>query len=311
MTESPPSPSPYHPRHPPIRAIFLDFHGTAVPYCSSSTTWLSHALSTYSLPPFPPLLTALFNGAWREEALTFVYEWADLASHHIPFPAFCKLYTDARTADAHSRVANPGVVELLELLSTRAYVGYPDAAQRRERVELVLVNGGRRNVFAGLKEGEDTSGIQRFFPTDDSCVTVGDLERRGKVPRRKPSPDVYLLALETVNERRRKKGLAGDIAVGECLVLEDSFNGVRSAMEAGMEVVWVPEGEVRELMEVITEGGDAVERLIGGREVTPFVREVMERKVKAGLEAMRAAKEYRRSLVGFDPRTKGIWVEDE
>lgn len=56
--------------------------------------------------------------------------------------------------------------------------------------------------------------------------------------RKKPMPDVYLLALERVNaglgvgERR--------VEVGECLVFEDSVAGVMGGRGAGMRVCWVP-----------------------------------------------------------------------
>lgn len=52
---------------------------------------------------------------------------------------------------------------------------------------------------------------------------------RGDAPRIKPAPDLYL-------EGARRLGLAA----ADCLVIEDSLNGVHSAIEAGMPVWAVP-----------------------------------------------------------------------
>jgi pseudouridine-5'-monophosphatase len=56
----------------------------------------------------------------------------------------------------------------------------------------------------------------------------------------KPAPDIYLLALETINQRIRKEGKEKEITPAECLVFEDSVPGVESGRRAGMQVVWCP-----------------------------------------------------------------------
>jgi beta-phosphoglucomutase-like phosphatase (HAD superfamily) len=53
------------------------------------------------------------------------------------------------------------------------------------------------------------------------------------VARGKPAPDVYLEAADKLG-----------VAPGTCLVVEDSFNGVRAAKAAGMFVVLVPNRSV-------------------------------------------------------------------
>lgn len=62
--------------------------------------------------------------------------------------------------------------------------------------------------------------------------------------RGKPAPDIYLLALETLNARRRLQGEKHDILPQECLVFEDSVPGVESGRRAGMQVVWCPHPEL-------------------------------------------------------------------
>jgi HAD superfamily hydrolase (TIGR01509 family) len=57
-------------------------------------------------------------------------------------------------------------------------------------------------------------GLEQYF----SLVVSGE-----QVPRNKPFPDIYLKTAELLN-----------MAPGECIVVEDSANGVRSAKAAGM-----------------------------------------------------------------------------
>ena len=69
---------------------------------------------------------------------------------------------------------------------------------------------------------------------------LGDDERipRG---RGKPAPDIFLVALQTINERlRATDGSQRPIEPRECLVFEDSVPGVEAGRRAGMRVVWVP-----------------------------------------------------------------------
>lgn len=58
----------------------------------------------------------------------------------------------------------------------------------------------------------------------------GQVIGRDDVPNGKPYPDVYL-----------KAASAMDTAPGDCLALEDSFNGVRAAHAAGAMTVMVPD----------------------------------------------------------------------
>lgn len=67
---------------------------------------------------------------------------------------------------------------------------------------------------------------------------LGD-DTRLKAGRGKPAPDIYLLALETVNESIRKDG-GREITPEECLVFEDSVPGIEAGRRAGMRVVWCP-----------------------------------------------------------------------
>ena len=78
---------------------------------------------------------------------------------------------------------------------------------------------------------------------------LGDDER---VPRGrgKPAPDIYLVALGTINAAIRKEEAASgggkreEVKPEECLVFEDSVPGVEAGRRAGMRVVWCPHPEL-------------------------------------------------------------------
>lgn len=102
---------------------------------------------------------------------------------------------------------------------------------------------------------------------------MGDDTRIGK-GKGKPCPDIYLLAMETVNASLREKG-EKEVTRDECLVFEDSVPGVEAGRRAGMRVVWCPHpgltGEFRGREEEVLAGLIGSE---GGEEGK--VREVAE-----------------------------------
>lgn len=66
-----------------------------------------------------------------------------------------------------------------------------------------------------------TSGTARYFH---------DVVSGTEVARSKPAPDTFLLAAEKLHTNPK-----------DCLVLEDSFNGVRAGRAAGCVTVMVPD----------------------------------------------------------------------
>jgi HAD superfamily hydrolase (TIGR01509 family) len=67
------------------------------------------------------------------------------------------------------------------------------------------------------------NNLDRYF----RAIAGGDLKIKGK-----PAPDVYLAALELMNEQ-----LARPVAAADCLAIEDSPVGITSARSAGMRVL--------------------------------------------------------------------------
>jgi len=78
--------------------------------------------------------------------------------------------------------------------------------------------------------------INAHFPTlleYFDVVVTGD-----EVERRKPAPDIFLKALEKINQFEHNRSFG----IEDCVVFEDSNAGIRAAKAAGMFVVHLPNG---------------------------------------------------------------------
>lgn len=120
----------------------------------------------------------------------------------------------------------PGVSALLQNLSTR-------------KIHLALATSSHAVNF-GLKTSHLNPLFENFAPSNR---VLGDDPRIPK-GKGKPAPDIYLVALETINAEIRAKGWEKEIKPEECLVFEDSVPGVEAGRRAGMRVVWCPHAEL-------------------------------------------------------------------
>jgi pseudouridine 5'-phosphatase len=85
-----------------------------------------------------------------------------------------------------------------------------------------------------------TGHLNHIFSTfHDERKILGD-DPRIPFGRSKPAPDIFLLALKTINDGIRRDGNEPEIKPEECLVFEDSVLGIEAGRRAGMRVVWVP-----------------------------------------------------------------------
>ena len=117
----------------------------------------------------------------------------------------------------------PGVSELLDTLKSSPSVA-----------PLALATSSHAANFE-LK----TSHLEEVFSAFAPCNTILGDDPRIARGRGKPAPDIYLLALKTINERVKEHDKR-EILAEECLVFEDSVPGVESGLRAGMQVVWCP-----------------------------------------------------------------------
>lgn len=95
----------------------------------------------------------------------------------------------------------PGLIELLEKLQQKNYPKAVASSSFPEIIDLIL----------------DKTGLNKYFDVVVSSREAG---------KSKPEPDVFLLAA-------RKLGVPPE----NCLVVEDSFNGIQAAHAAGMPCV--------------------------------------------------------------------------
>ena len=155
------------------------------------------------------------GGHWPDDAQTTMIgmrtaEWAHYIHNDLGV---------ALAEDDIARLVVDGVVAALRHVPV-----LPSAQAALERTSrdfrLGLATSAARRVAETVLENMDW---KRFF---EVVVTADD------VPRGKPSPDVYLRALELLHS---------DAAETEAV--EDSTNGIRSAYAAGLRVIAVPNRE--------------------------------------------------------------------
>lgn len=120
----------------------------------------------------------------------------------------------------------PGVVDVLGHITGR-------------KTHIALATSSHAVNF-GLK----TAHLDSLFAAFPASNRVLGDDKRIAPGRGKPAPDIYLLALETINEGIRARGLEPEVRADECLVFEDSVPGVEAGRRAGMRVIWCPHKEL-------------------------------------------------------------------
>ncbi|KAL8708826.1 MAG: hypothetical protein Q9225_007544 [Loekoesia sp. 1 TL-2023] len=135
----------------------------------------------------------------------------------------------------------PGVLALLSALS------HPSTkSSSYSPISLAIASSATKPLFA-TKMSRHPS-LTSFF-SDGSCVFGDDSDMLHK--KKKPAPDVFLLALKRINSSLLAKYRdpyvkpPNEVTPGECLVFEDSIAGVAAGRAAGMRVCWVPHEGLR------------------------------------------------------------------
>ena len=116
-----------------------------------------------------------------------------------------KIWELAEQRFAQGIPCKPGLAELLETL------------EEKKLPRIVASSSPRALILKNL----ETTGMARYF---DQVVCGADVRHS------KPAPDIFL-------EAARRLG----VDIRDCLVLEDSFNGVRAGHAAGAVTVMVPD----------------------------------------------------------------------
>ncbi|KAL9100836.1 MAG: hypothetical protein Q9163_003826 [Psora crenata] len=151
-------------------------------------------------------------------AAEIFHAWAQLP---IPRPLFNSKQSALQAQYFPTARPLPGVALLLKVLKNNG-------------IHLALATSSHAANFK-LKTAHQEGLFSCFTP---SRRVLGDDPRIPK-GKGKPAPDIYLLALETINKELRAAG-EKEIEPEECLVFEDSVPGVEAGRRAGMRVVWCP-----------------------------------------------------------------------
>lgn len=130
----------------------------------------------------------------------------------------------------------------LEELTGQAFDWHDLDARRQEEIRAELTHEGPMHGVVALLESLAAAAMPMAVVSSSSHEWVdGWLEKlglaeyfqttvcRGDAPRIKPAPDLYLEAASRMC-----------VAAADCLVIEDSLNGMKSAKAAGMWVWVVP-----------------------------------------------------------------------
>jgi beta-phosphoglucomutase len=119
-------------------------------------------------------------------------------------------------------------------------------AELAERFSLAVASGALRNEIEQILS---TIGIRQYFRV---IVSAED------VTRGKPDPEIFLKALAQLNETY----FAGNpVRPAECLVIEDSKEGIRGARQAGMKCLAVSNSHPAEQLHEADAVTDSLEQI--------------------------------------------------
>ncbi|EUC28928.1 hypothetical protein COCCADRAFT_40638 [Bipolaris zeicola 26-R-13] len=203
---------------PRIRAALFDMDGLLIDSEDIYTIVTNKILERYGRPHIPWSIKAQLQGRPGPQAALIFHEWAKLP---ISNEQFLAEQSELQRELFKTTKPLPGVLDLLEGLKSRG-------------VHIALATSSHKGNFE-LKSAHLGHLFDHFAPEhrvlgDDPRIAPG---------RGKPAPDIYLLALSTLNKTLEEQGQP-PIRPEECLVFEDSVPGVESGRRAGMQVVWCP-----------------------------------------------------------------------
>jgi len=189
-------------------------------------------LHEYGKGDLPWSIKAQMQGRPGPYAAQIFHNWAQLPLTHDEFMAKQSVL---QRKYFPSTQPLPGVPTLLENLKKSE-----SNTNTHKRTYSALATSSHKGNFH-LK----TDHLKPLFAHFDEHVRVLGDDTRIPKGRGKPAPDIYFLALETVNSRIRERNQRGgeqekEVTPAECLVFEDSVPGVEAGRRAGMQVVWCP-----------------------------------------------------------------------
>ncbi len=209
------------------------------------TLCINLILEKYGRPEMPWSIKAKLQGRPALEATQIFCDWAQLPIDGDQYQQEVHTLQEQVFPTAEPL---PGVAKLLgDLGRTRFWdsdAGQAAAAGREggrpgRRVHVALASSSHHSKYR-LK----TTHLADLFSVFESHRLVLGDDKRIPPGRGKPLPDIYLLALQTINESLSEG--EEPISPEECLVFEDSVPGVEAGRRAGMRVIWCPHPLLKE-----------------------------------------------------------------
>ncbi|KAK4097832.1 HAD-like protein [Parathielavia hyrcaniae] len=221
---------------PPVRACLFDMDGLLLDTEDLYTLCINLILEKYQRPQLPWSIKAKLQGRPGPAANALFHDWAQLP---ITQEEYSKQLYALQAQHFITTQPLPGVPELLSNLGRTRYWDLPPTTTTSkeknagQRVHIALATSSHLTNFR-LKTSHLTD-LFSVFPT--TRRVLGD-DPRIPPGRGKPLPDIFLLALQTINDSLPAS--EKPIRPEECLVFEDSVPGVEAGRRAGMRVVWCP-----------------------------------------------------------------------
>ncbi|MBL8152889.1 MAG: HAD family phosphatase [Anaerolineae bacterium] len=186
----------------PFKAIIFDMDGLLV---DSEIVWFEAETATFAGHgvTLDPEVRNRFTGLRNDEFIDGLIQHYGLASERLSMQ---REVLDRMQALIPEKVQpKPGAAELIEYIKANQIPTAIASSSPERMIDTVVESHGWADVFR------------------IRCSAEG-------LPRGKPAPDVYLLTAETLG-----------IAPQHCLALEDSANGAKAAIAAGMTCYVVPD----------------------------------------------------------------------
>ncbi|KAK4205146.1 HAD-like domain-containing protein [Triangularia verruculosa] len=203
------------------------------------TLCINLILEKYGRPKLPWSIKAKLQGRPGPQANKLLHDWAQLP---ITFEEYHKQYYELQAQHFPGTQPLPGIPKLLSDLARTRYWDLKNKESKSDsdnktatphRVHIALATSSHKSNFV-LK----TTHLSELFSVFESHRRVLGDDERITPGRGKPLPDIYLLALKTINDSLPEG--EKPITPEECLVFEDSVPGVEAGRRAGMRVIWAP-----------------------------------------------------------------------
>ncbi|KAF8851916.1 HAD-like protein [Acephala macrosclerotiorum] len=210
---------------PPIRACIFDMDGLLLNTEDIYTDVANVLLEKYGRPPMPWSFKAKLMGVPGSSTGAPFHDWAKIP---IPREQFNKEMKALQQENFPKCKPLPGVEKLLLDLQAMYNVN-------GDKLHVALASSSDKTNFASKSSSPDTQVLFSTFPQDRRVL--GDDPRLAQ-GRGKPAPDIFLMALKTINNTLAEGEKL--IKSEECLVFEDSVPGLEAGRRAAMRAVWVP-----------------------------------------------------------------------